>query len=375
MMISTSNAHARAKSSIEPPGPARAQNATRAGGRGGRRAGHTRRIEYYSASLWLAMACSDWCGMPALPMKALHCGVIVYLHIPKTGGSSVTQFLLQHATGGRGWWQASVTQDSTWGSIVSKVYERQRPKQVIIHHVDSPLAFARRDLVSAVIKPLDCWLRSQGCRLVLTTTLREASARAASAAFYNRVPHAQYSKWIDDHASNGMIGFLLHNRVRVVHNHSTVAMGALDLQHARYLLSDFDAIGRTEELGAFMTYLHTLIVGPPQELTNRSSTTHHTNDTPNSQKFELTNEERKWTQSRTMLDAELYSSLCGGDRCSLAQLRAGQRWGKRLPDLTQLHSSGVGLRCGTVSRMSESTSGSAAVSGAAGALRRVTYDE
>ena len=128
------------------------------------------------------MKCSQWCGMPAMPARPLHCGVVVYLHIPKTGGSSVAQSLLQHSTGGRGWWQASVTGNSTWSSIVAKLRQRTRPKQIIIHHVDSPTALSS---VAQLIKPLDCWLRSQHCRLVLTTTLRDAATRATSAAYCN----------------------------------------------------------------------------------------------------------------------------------------------------------------------------------------------
>ena len=43
------------------------------------------------------MACDQWCGLPrAAAAKPMRCGVIIYLHIPKTGGSSVTQFLLKH---------------------------------------------------------------------------------------------------------------------------------------------------------------------------------------------------------------------------------------------------------------------------------------
>lgn len=247
--------------------------------------------------------------MPPPPSKPLRCGVIVYLHIPKTGGSSVSRFLLQHATGGHGWWQASVTEKTSWPAIVESIRQRKRPKQIIMHHVDSPMAMSDEVLINTVVKPLDCWLRSQGCRLVLTTTLREASARASSAAYYNSVAHSRYAGWVSEHASDGMVSFLLHNRVRIQTHNRSVQMKPLDLRRAQCLLSEFDAVGRTEELEMFLTYLHALIGG---EMGNSTAGGHRVNDTPDSQKYQLTAEERAWTSARTQLDGQLYASLCGG---------------------------------------------------------------
>lgn len=236
----------------------------------------------------------------------------MYLHIPKTGGSSVAQSLLQHSTGGRGWWQASVTGNSTWSSIVAKLRQRTRPKQIIIHHVDSPTALSS---VAQLIKPLDCWLRSQHCRLVLTTTLRDAATRATSAAYYNRVPHESYSAWVGEHARDGMLSFILHNRVRASHvPNSTTVMSRPDLVHAESLLSEFDAVGRTEDMAAFLAYLQSLLVGGITNATPAAAAgafgSRRVNDTPEKQKYELTADERAWTYELTALDAHLYSSFC-----------------------------------------------------------------
>ena len=277
------------------------------------------------------MAECRWCGVPPPPARPLRCGVLVYFHIPKTGGSTVSQFLLRHSTGGRSWWQASVTPNSTWDAIATRLRRRARPKQIIIHHVDSPTAIINEALLRTVVRPLDCWLRSQGCRLVLTTTLREAEARAASAAYYNRVPHAGYATWVAEHARDAMVTFVLHNRVRLrkLPNRTAAQMGDLELQKALRLLSGFDAVGRTEEMHVFLGYLRALLGGVANAPAGQQglASADRINDTPQQHKYELTAEERTWTARHTALDAQLYHSLCtrGAVHCALRTLGAQKR--------------------------------------------------
>ena len=201
---------------------------------------------------------------------------------------------------------------------------------MVIHHVEATEAWADEILHTKVFGPLDCILRSRGCSLVRTTLLRNAVARAASAAFYNRAPHESYSAWVGEHATNSMVSFILHNRMRMRQHNRTVHMAMADLQQAMHVLAEFDAIGRTEELNLFMKHVDVLLGGvanastdvPPSE--GQSLT--HANLTPASQKYELTMEEREWTANRTILDGMLVDSICErqmpkGKVCPLQELR------------------------------------------------------
>ena len=72
-----------------------------------------------------------------------------------------------------------------------------------------------------------------------------------SAAFYNHVPQAMYRSWVAEHSSNGMVSFLLHNRLRLRRRNHTLPMNDQSLQRAQAFLATFDAVGRTEDLSAF----------------------------------------------------------------------------------------------------------------------------
>lgn len=257
-----------------------------------------------------------WCGLPPSPPRPLRCGVVVYLHVPKTGGTAVTQFLHQQATGGRNsWWSTTVNEQNTWASIVARMQQQQRPRQIVIHHVDTHVALSNATLQRAFIKPLECWLRGKGCRLVITTTLREAASRATSAAFYNRVPHERYSEWVAEHASNGMTSFLLYNRLRLRRQNRTLPMTKQSLGHAEAFLSGMHAVGRTEELTAYLAYMHHLLNGNSSS-SALSSQVSRENATPERFKYGLTAEEQAWTRERTMLDQQLYESFCS-DACPM----------------------------------------------------------
>ena len=263
------------------------------------------------------MSSCSWCGVPLSP-PPLRCGVLVYLHVPKCGGSTVTRFLQQHASGGtHGWWQSSVTPETPWDSILHRLHHLRRPRQIVIHHVDAPTSLANRTFFASVIEPLKCHLRSLGCRLVLTSVLRNASTRATSAAFYNRVPRQLYSPWIAEHARDSMVSYVLHNRVRLRRHNRTIPMKTSDLLQAQSFLERFDAIGRTEELGRFLSYLTTLLHGRKEESADREHRSTTINRTPEQNKYQLTAIEKEWTRRHTRLDEQLFNSFCAweGSTC------------------------------------------------------------
>lgn len=227
----------------------------------------------------------------------------------------------------------------TWQTILDRTRQQMaasltaRPRLIIVHHVDATTPFTAPALEADVLEPLDCLLRSRGCRLVRTTLLRDAAERATSAAFYHRVPQDQYRNWIGEHAANSMVAFILNNRMRARRHNRTLPMTTADLQQARRALANFDAIGRTEELDAFLEYLSRLldwnrrsqetVVSRTNSSSLQSIRTTRTipshgskevqvksNETPQQQKYALTREEVAWTRNHTRLDDELIRSLC-----------------------------------------------------------------
>ena len=256
----------------------------------------------------VVMSCSSWCGVPTAP-RPVPCGVIVFLHVPKTGGTAVTQFLQHHARGGsHGWWHATATPSTPWESILARLNGgSKRPRQIIIHHVDAQWSFSDRAFQASILAPLECKMRSLGCQLILTTLLRNASSRASSAAFYNHVPHDQFMQWVSTHAQNGMINFLLHNRMRRFRRNISLPVTSADLSQAGDLLKQFDAIGRTEEMEQYLNYFGTLIRA---SMSTNETKPNRINRTPDKFKYELTAQEHSWTRSQTGLDATLYKSFC-----------------------------------------------------------------
>ena len=167
-----------------------------------------------------SVGCSEWCGLPAVPQR-MGCGVFVYVHIPKTGGTTVAQHLKTHAAA-HGWEYVvesaptSKGEDplldhrANWSTIQSAVRRAARPRLLVFVHMSSTLAVGRSALLRQPAPPMSCALRAKGCRLVRATTLRDGLARAASAAHFRGVAHANYTSWIAAHGTNGMLRWLLY---------------------------------------------------------------------------------------------------------------------------------------------------------------------
>jgi hypothetical protein len=260
-----------------------------------------------------ASPCSS-CGLtnPPTPMR---CGVLAFLHVPKTGGSTVEKEL-RHLTASTGWSHATITANRTWAHLLQQMRAAQSaalPKMVVIHHVESRVAMLDPGFKRDILRPLACVLRAKGCQLLQATVLRNVSARAVSAAFYNRVPRERFADWVGEHATDGMISFLLHNRMRLRRFNRTVPMTSEDLRRAQAGIAEFDVVGRTEELKAFLTYVYSLLGAQPRTDASVDSV----NPTPAAHKYELSREQAAWTRERTMLDAEMVRTACDPRWCGL----------------------------------------------------------
>ena len=109
------------------------------------------------------------------------------------------------------WQHVTVSAETPWSAVLARAREQKLPRLVVVQHVESPKSLVAS---AADLRELQCALRAAGCTLLRATTLRDAAARAASAAFYNRAPRAKFGRWVQEHATNGMTTFLVHNRMR-----------------------------------------------------------------------------------------------------------------------------------------------------------------
>ena len=134
--------------------------------------------------------------------QPLHCGLLYYLHVPKTGGTTVKNHL--HALGPQGWQLLSLQwpqkeKNTTerqrwlddpehwktsegWRRLRDAIATEERPKLLMVAHHGAPgLAY----MVEHELPKLACELKSRGCGVAVTTMLREPVERAVSAALFN----------------------------------------------------------------------------------------------------------------------------------------------------------------------------------------------
>jgi len=253
----------------------------------------------------------------------MRCGILAFLHVPKSAGSTVTRHLQQITRGvpSNGWSELTISTEAnhTWPDVLQLAREQKHPRWIVIHHVDAaPPGMLSEAFRKNILVPLECTLRAKGCRLLRATVLRNAHERASSAAFYNKVPHCNYSSWVAEHATDGILSFVLHNRLRLRRHNETHRMTSEDLLQAQEALGEFDIVGRSEQLGTFLQAIDMLL---PARLTTSSgmqplALAARENPTPSAQKYELTNEEQAFTMARTVLDQELVSTACDTRWCA-----------------------------------------------------------
>ena len=151
------------------------------------------RTEWRAAGLQLA---------PEHVREPMHCGLLYYLHVPKTGGTTVKNHL--RALGPQGWqllhlqwppkgkntterqrwledpehWKTS----EGWLELRRAVATERRPKLLMVAHHGAPgLTY----MVEHELPKLACELKARGCGLAVTTVLRDPVERAMSAALFN----------------------------------------------------------------------------------------------------------------------------------------------------------------------------------------------
>jgi len=265
--------------------------------------------------------CTAALGLRRQPSQtSAACGVWLWVHVPKTGGSTVECTLLQEAAQSAGWpWvainpvlralpsNASIKHahlgfHKLWGEVLRDLNATARPRLVVKMHSPSRHDPDVQDWVTDVEAPLERLLHARGCFLRRATVLREAAARAKSHVFFKRVPHSSYSTAIKSDA-NGHINFLEAVFPVGGANGGRRNVSAEDVARARKILSRFDLIGRAEELRQFMSAFAAQL-GVAKVPDGRCAVT------PSVDKYPLTPKEEALTVRENALDAQLYRSFC-----------------------------------------------------------------
>lgn len=244
------------------------------------------------------------------------CGVFWFLHIPKTAGISVENYLRYKA---KGWTlydlydkkTAKRWQDSpAWHGILKEVMG-PNPKVSIHQHASTP---GMEYMLQNAVWPIKCILERNGCKLILATILREGPSRAYSEITYQKTPHTKYVEKLIEYA-NGETKYLLWG---IPGNGKTRLFKAdhSETVRARKVLSHFHIIGHTKVLPNFFGAMHR-VLGQPGNVT-----VPHSNSGLDKKldQYKLTEEEKALTRLFNEEDSKLVDTVCspGRDFCGEA---------------------------------------------------------
>lgn len=281
-----------------------------------------------------AQASCSWASLP--PPVPLKCGVIWFVHISKTGGTTIGREwesgALQHST--LGWRFERVRSMPAMNRVFRQLATEQRPRLLVEHHgwgTSKTLSmsgwpvcpFENNAMVAMdqLLGPLRCQLEANGCKLLLVTLLRDPYSRAVSSFFFERswrtrlnmtgqsiggqrvsIDSDEFLRWQVARDGNAQTLYLLYNSIP----HRPPRLDPADALNASLkLLLHFDIVGRTEALEPFMQYIYARIGWPTWEQV-------HHDVTPESVKFELSNEQRAYIRDHVRVDMALYGHFCRG---------------------------------------------------------------
>jgi len=293
-------------------------------------------------------SCPTWTGIPAKPAKPMKCGALAFLHIGKTGGTTIADHLKTHAAAGNYSYfslynvsgpdhsEVDLSRDaymndayldpsnlsspaprfeewSEWQAL-SRALDGAQPRVAFQMHHGMPGLAQPGNLLETHLLPMKERLRAKGCDLTLVTVLRDGPSRALSDLAYARwmgwvSRNASATTWSDyfkskaNHETNYLVrGFLSgHDREEYSDPDSERAI----LPEARRALSAMDFVGRTEELDAFVSRLNVLL-GLPEALVATAG-----NETPEEFKQKnFTDEAGRCLADTNAVDQELYQGYC-----------------------------------------------------------------
>ena len=272
------------------------------------------------------------------------CGALWFLHIPKTGGDSVRDFLETAALRAHrdasasaykfvdlyDWKDCEKPEGPTsqtfrkpsmsewsasprWAEAEAELTQKARPRLVVHqHHCSVGLGTA----LMPQLQQLDAWLRQagHGCRVRIATVVRKPVAYLESSIYFNKVERRNVADFIREH-SNSQAKYLLYGDAWSPYMDSIGAPEASPPgleENATSALNGVEILGTTEELSAFTTRLAKLLEVPVPTLKHVHGNTTHD--------FELSDEDRSLMFKHSDVDRLLYERFSAGTK---AQDRAG----------------------------------------------------
>ena len=303
------------------------------------RLGNNARDRALQAQPYDETPCKAWCGMPDKP-KPMKCGVFWFLHVPKTGGTTLMSYFKQQAPR-YGWkyadmWQMKVEKEDArpgpihwgswnktakWQSVLAELAE-DHPKLLVHTHHNMP-GLGNRYFVTEVLAPLAQKLAKKGCELRFATVLRDAVEHVKSAAFFGRVRNRRQMERYGPRNANPMTKYVSYNfqsqwptGFKWFPNPDGVDEKLL--ASAQQILSNFSLVGRTEDLGTFVKKMNVVLGWPEDDTAERENTT------PLANHYKLGASEITKLQEYNKLDNTLYNSFCVGSKASLCASRAAK---------------------------------------------------
>jgi len=259
--------------------------------------------------------CTAWAGLPNTFSEPMPhgCGVFWFLHIGKTGGTTVTDHLRAKASA-TGWvftelfdldkgfdyqgWNAT----DGWHRV-EREFAKPAPRIIVAQHHTSP-GFATT-IVPQVLTPWRAILQAKGCRLATATVLREPVERMQSNLGYNEIPTEDFEFFISDH-SNFMARYIV-NTVPYAYGQPFDAFRdqVQFLKPALWALTEMDLVGRTRELTTFLSHVDHLLGwshGASGAAPQHSLATKH--------KISLSPAQIRYIRERSQVDEQLYGHYC-----------------------------------------------------------------
>jgi len=284
--------------------------------------------------------CKAWCGMPDRP-KPMKCGVFWFLHVPKTGGTTLMSYFKQQSAL-HGWkyadmWQMQVKPEDVpkagpihwgkwnmtekWWGVMSEV-EKPEPKVLVHTHHNMP-GLGNSFFATEILAPMAHKLAKKGCELRFATVLRDAVEHVKSAAFFGRVRNRRQMDRYGPRNSNPMTKYVVYNYQSQWPRgfKSFPSPEGVDeklIASAKSILSNFSLVGRTEDLGNFVRKMNIMLGWPEEQTAERANTT------PLENHYKLGTDEIAKLQEYNKLDNKLYKQFCVGSRQSVCAARAAK---------------------------------------------------
>ena len=227
----------------------------------------------------------SWSGVPSKPWRDLEpmpCGLLYFVHIPKTGGSTVFNRL----KGIPGWgfnrlyWGDDRKEEDKWVSQKNRwvkspgwkwlleQLEVDKPSLIVEAHHGAP---GLRHMEQHALKRIACKLKAKGCQLRVVTMLREPTARLMSGLIFNTawesgaVPEEEAALRFIGENSELQARYLLEGHPRQWSNDSWRKLPQLYtvddnlVESVQRTLSYAYLVGRSAELNAFVYAIYRLL--------------------------------------------------------------------------------------------------------------------